>query len=637
MKKAPEKRERALPVSLILILLLAVLAPSVALSFLALRAADRESVYIERRLESALMAEVQMAARGVEAAMDNIFYELLRSVPQWAPDYVSWVENPLVGAPFLLSGGVLVLPAAQSAGAERFPAPFEAFLNGSSRLPVYDSVARIYRREAENPGYGGDKNFDSLSPSDGASAQKARRAAPKPPAQKTGGIARQEMESIIASAPEAREDAFRQASEEGFEIAVRNVAPQASIARMKKTPEAPSPSPVFQERKELSGTVSRSQSLGELMNTSGGGILPYLSENGLELLFWYAEAERIAGCSLRMEAVRDRVAEAMPEVLSEVRILVALDENGRPVSAVESVPEQDWRRPYVAREISPALPRWEVGAWLRDPEAMELRARYAKLAVLILVAVLFLVIAIGSAAAFRMVSFEMRIAAQKTTFVANVSHELKTPLTSIKLFAEILLSGRQTDGERRREYLRTMVSETDRLSRLVEDVLSFSKRDKNYPMQPLCLAELLEDALSQMAPYLSRRGFSVGVECRGLERTLVNGNREALRQVIMNMLSNAEKYSGDVLEISAVLRREGEWAILEIQDRGIGVEPRLAEKIFQEFFRGDDSLSAMRSGVGLGLSIARSVARRHGGDVRYSPRAGGGSVFSLLLPIYEEA
>ena len=102
---------------------------------------------------------------------------------------------------------------------------------------------------------------------------------------------------------------------------------------------------------------------------------------------------------------------------------------------------------------------------------------------------------------------------------------------------------------------------------------------------------------------------------------------------LLNLLSNAEKYSEQVREIDLRCGREKGYALVAVADRGPGVPPSQQEKIFQEFFRGDDSLTASRSGAGLGLSIARSIARRHGGDVSYMPRSGGGSVFTLKIPL----
>jgi signal transduction histidine kinase len=114
------------------------------------------------------------------------------------------------------------------------------------------------------------------------------------------------------------------------------------------------------------------------------------------------------------------------------------------------------------------------------------------------------------------------------------------------------------------------------------------------------------------------------------------GNAEALRQVLMNLLSNSEKYSSDVREIAVTCRKQGETAAVHVADRGSGVDPRHVDRIFQEFFRGDDSLSASKSGAGLGLAIAQDIAGRHGGKVKYEPRPGGGSVFTLEIPLADQ-
>lgn len=236
----------------------------------------------------------------------------------------------------------------------------------------------------------------------------------------------------------------------------------------------------------------------------------------------------------------------------------------------------------------------------------------------------------------RVLTSEMRLARRKTTFVANVSHELKTPLTSIRLFAEMLQSGRLKDEEKRRDYLRTMVSEAERLSRLVENVLSFSRDGGGTSsLEPLDLAELARETALQMNPGLSGNGFTCSFSADG--PAVVLGDPGALRQVVMNLLSNAEKYSGQGREIQVRCVRDRGQAVVEVMDRGPGITQSHRGRVFQEFFRGDDSLTASKSGAGLGLYIARTIARRHGGDVSYAPREGGGSVFSLAIPLVRDA
>lgn len=647
---------RGLPVPLpfLLVFVLAVLLPSIALSLLALRAADREAVYVERSLEAALLAEVNLAAQKISALLDNLGVELKREAGKISgPEALEGGVTPLPPAafPFFVKDGRLFVPEVSHSLLENFLESFGPFLEDREEMQVYDSIAGVYRKEMgetpfslpygplfqpaveeESPREDSGKSFHAELPA-GTAGRVARplqappvpEAVPLPaPVKKAappGGMERQMAQSMAAADPAFREELFRKAEEEGFSLLQRNVAPQAG--------SAPSP-----EREERSGTVARGKSFAGLRSESEGGFLPRLSGRGLELIFWTRAGDGAAGYFIDMEELRDRIAGAAPDARTDIRILAVLDDRGEPLVSPLLPSGADWRRPFVAREISPLLPRWEAGAWLTDPGLAASRARFATIAVWLLTGILFVVILAGAGVIMRMLSAEMRLAASRTTFVANVSHELKTPLTSIRLFAEMLLSGRQQSEERKREYLRIMVSEAERLSRLVDNVLAFSRKGSKarpLPMERLDLAALAEDTLAQLEPHLAKNGFSAGFSADGPLPVL--GNGEALRQVLMNLLSNSEKYSPETREITVSCGREGEKAAVRVADRGSGVPAGLGEKIFQEFFRGDDSLSAPKSGAGLGLSIARDIAVKHGGDVKYEPREGGGSVFSLEMPL----
>jgi signal transduction histidine kinase len=607
--------------ALAMVFVMAVLLPCAALSLLALRAADRESSYAERRLEGSLMAEVGLAAREIEQYIARASASLEREIGAGmasSPD--EWrAADALVETVFVLRDGRLETSGASASGERVFRDAFGGFLTGGERLPVYDSVTRVYR----------------MDPAEGSGETEYKSAKSRTGA----GISRQIAESRIASDNEAREELFRQAADEGFETMRRNVIPSVGGEPAAVPPAAdgaarvrmPGVADVRDDSLIRSKTISKSRSFGELSSESDAGFLPYMSQGGLEVLFWARAPDgTAAGCSVRMDALRDGIASVMPNIVSDVRVLTVLDEDGRPIVKPDAGVSIDWGRPFAAREISPVLPRWEAGAWLRDPLMVASRAGYVRAAIWILVAVLFSVIAAGSAVVLRAVSYETRVASQKTTFVANVSHELKTPLTSIKLYSELLLSGKQTDPERRREYLRTMMSETDRLACLVDNVLSFSRRGGKLAAETVSLSGIARETADQMSPYLSKLGFALSPPESG--DIFVRGNRSALKQIIMNLLSNAEKYSARTKEIEVKCFASGGFARCDVADRGIGVPRGMEEKIFHEFARGDDSLSAPRSGTGLGLTIARNIAREHGGDVSYAPREGGGSVFSLVLP-----
>jgi two-component system phosphate regulon sensor histidine kinase PhoR len=229
---------------------------------------------------------------------------------------------------------------------------------------------------------------------------------------------------------------------------------------------------------------------------------------------------------------------------------------------------------------------------------------------------------------------EARAADMRTEFVARVSHELRTPLTSIRLLAETLSLGRVTEPERQREYLNNITQESERLATLVDNVMSFAKagaasRDGFTRVE---LRPLIDSVLAQLHPILDAREFQVSIWCVS-EGLAVRGDSEALRQAILNLLTNALKYSGDSRKIEVRLNREGTGARLEVADWGIGVPPEFRAKIFQRFYRAPRAGSDNVSGVGLGLALVAEVVRTHGGRVDLRDNDPRGTIFSLILPM----
>jgi signal transduction histidine kinase len=292
----------------------------------------------------------------------------------------------------------------------------------------------------------------------------------------------------------------------------------------------------------------------------------------------------------------------------------------------------------VATEIGDALPHWEVTAYLVNPARLAQTANTARFTLGLLIAVLVLAIGVGSWLIVRSLNSELKLARQKTDFVGNVSHELKTPLTSIRMFSELLAEGRVADPARQRSYLDIITAEAARLTRLINNVLDFSRMErgeKKYNFQPCDLAEVVRAAAQTFRPHLEAGGFKF--DCTLPDAPIsVHGDADALSQIIVNLLSNAEKYSNGGKEIALQLaRRESPLPHAEVKvlDRGSGVPRGSEEKVFEKFYRAHDSLSSGVQGSGLGLTIARQIARAHGGDVVYEPRDGGGSCFILRLPI----
>ncbi len=220
----------------------------------------------------------------------------------------------------------------------------------------------------------------------------------------------------------------------------------------------------------------------------------------------------------------------------------------------------------------------------------------------------------------------------KTSFVANVSHELKTPLTTIRLYADLLAQGRVRDEAKRTAYLETIGNETQRLARLVGNVLDFSRLEqgkKKYERVEFDLAAELRRLVEVHGPRLAEAGLALSVEAA--DTLPVATDRDAVEQIVLNMLDNACKYAAEGGEVLLAVENTQAGARVTVADRGPGVPVEQRERIFEKFHRVDDRLTAAQGGAGLGLSIARQLARGLGGDLVCHAREGGGAEFVFTL------
>jgi signal transduction histidine kinase len=381
--------------------------------------------------------------------------------------------------------------------------------------------------------------------------------------------------------------------------------------------------------------VLTSQLLSQIASQGDSGLIPRFIGEKLVFLFWERQKDgRIAGCEIAAGAFRDRIAGVLTSTWSPVRILTLLDENGAPLATPPDTAGRDWRRPFVAREIGESLPRWEAAAYLTRPDSIAAQARSSSLVIWIMVMILFVSVAGGGTMVLSSVYGEMKLVRQKATFVTNVSHELKTPLTSISLFVDLLRRKGPLPQSKKEQYLSLMASETERLTRLINNVLDFSRdrAARRYSMSTVDAREVTGQIVESQRVRLESRGFSVSLEPASAPAAPVRADSEALKQVLLNLLSNAEKYSAERKEIVVSVTREPEAVLITVNDRGIGIQEKDREKVFREFYRVDDSLSSGVQGTGLGLTIARRIARDHEGDITCAPRDGGGTSFVVRLP-----
>jgi signal transduction histidine kinase len=257
------------------------------------------------------------------------------------------------------------------------------------------------------------------------------------------------------------------------------------------------------------------------------------------------------------------------------------------------------------------------------------RPQLALMAILALVMAAAIFFVAGAAAR------EVRLAELKSNFVASVSHDLKTPLALIQLFAETLELGRVRTPERAVEYYRIINGEAKKLTRLIENILDFSRMEaglRPYRTAPVDLGEVTKDVVARLHSQFDQGRFTVTTRIDpGLPS--VDIDTGAVQQAIENILANAMKYSREERHIDVDVERAGRHVAVRVTDRGIGIPRHLQRRIFRKFFRVDSGLGGGPQGTGLGLAIVEHTMRGHGGTVSVTSEPGAGSTFTLAFPI----
>jgi signal transduction histidine kinase len=317
--------------------------------------------------------------------------------------------------------------------------------------------------------------------------------------------------------------------------------------------------------------------------------------------------------------------------------LTILNSSANPIALTKKDFNADWLHPYVSTEIGGILPKWEAACYLLTPDALLLSTRAAQWKLGLMVLAVLAAALVGAALLWMEARRRWLEARLKSDFVSQVSHELKTPLTSIRMFSDLLVTNASTpDPTKTQRYAEVISQEAGRLSRLINSVLDFSRLERgDLPMQ--CQSEklnrIVQEVVEHYRPHLESLGFQLNVQLPASE-IAVSADADRISQVLLNLLCNAEKYSGEGREIDVSLEKSSSsLAVLTVADRGPGVPAGKEKRIFEKFYRAHDSLHSGIPGTGLGLALARQIARAHQGDLTYKRRPGGGSQFILSIPI----
>lgn len=283
----------------------------------------------------------------------------------------------------------------------------------------------------------------------------------------------------------------------------------------------------------------------------------------------------------------------------------------------------------------PMLPGWQLAFTITDTASIEaagVRRRSAYLSTGYLVIAGLVLLGLLLAHYLRR---QMKLARLKTDMVAAVSHELKTPLASMRLLVDSLLDGNYADATKTREYLTMIAGENERLTRVIENFLTFSRLERKklrFKFRGTKPDVVVGSAVAAVRERFEQSGGGIAVALEpGLPE--LSADPDALSMALINLLDNAYKYTPTDKRAEVRAFRENGHVVFAVADNGIGIHPGDQKRIFRQFYRVDQSLARETSGCGLGLSIVQSIVRAHGGEIRVVSTFGQGSTFSVILPV----
>ncbi len=372
---------------------------------------------------------------------------------------------------------------------------------------------------------------------------------------------------------------------------------------------------------------------GIALQKNNSGWIPWVNDNRLHPVLWTVSAkkpDKIIGAELELMSLLSRILQLFPQEIPPYFCLELADTQNKVIYAVN--PSAKHQSPDAIVPVNQEmLPGWHIRGYVIQ--------QYGETTIILFnvlqIASFVLVLLACGGLLIWLARRELELAGQQTSFVANVSHELKTPLTSIRMYAEMLREKKdKLSPEKQDHYLSVILSESERLSRLISNVLNFSRMEagqKKYNWENLNLHEFLNELSILYHPGLERLGIKLTIgSCP--ESLQIKIDRDSLTQIMDNLISNASKYAADGKDLNISVVERDKTILVNVADRGAGIPISSRSRIFNKFYRCDNSLTAESKGSGLGLSIARGLIRDQGGDLLYSPREGGGSVFTVVIP-----
>jgi signal transduction histidine kinase/tetratricopeptide (TPR) repeat protein len=281
------------------------------------------------------------------------------------------------------------------------------------------------------------------------------------------------------------------------------------------------------------------------------------------------------------------------------------------------------------------FPPWSLEFYQQNPRLFETLLTSRRGIYLYMFVLLAGILIFGLTLTIRIVTHELELGKMKSDFVSTVSHEFKSPLTSIRQLAEMLQTGRVPSQERRQRYYNVLLEQSERLSSLIDNILDFARMEegkKKFEFEMVDMGLLLEELVSTIQQQVRHEEFTVQAK---IDAPLpsIRADRAAITQAITNLIDNAIKYSAGAKKVYVRGFTQNQYLIIAVQDFGVGIEPEEIDKVFERFYRGGDELTRTVKGSGLGLTLVKQIVEAHHGSVHVESEPGRGSTFSIRLPL----
>ena len=398
--------------------------------------------------------------------------------------------------------------------------------------------------------------------------------------------------------------------------------------------------------RRLAGFIADRSSLGRVSEQSArqpNGWYDWFWDRGLNLVFWQRQstgrlvAFEIARHRLIMDIIAALPAESSVGVQHGQARIVLSDARGATLYQWGAYRPAPSARPDLSLPLPRPLHAWQLSHFSAPGSAMATAGDGVWLSTLASVSAVALALIVAGVFLYRENTRQSREALQRVSFVNQVSHELKTPLTNIRMYSELLQQSLGDTEEKAQRQLAIISAESERLGRLINNVLSFAKQQRgtlSLRRSRVLVDPIISETLAVFAPAFETAGIAVSFDAGAEQPALIDG--DALRQIVTNLLSNAEKYAaGSPLHLESAQDEKG--ITICVRDQGPGIQSGDVERIFEPFARLSSRVDEGVSGTGIGLPIARHLARLHGGELTVRSAPGQGSTFRLYLPTHRGA